>query len=125
LGVHRQSQASPTSGEKPRVKVAGHPDFVKKLERLRDSDRSEDKHLASLIDDAQELLLENPTAGEKIPTDRWPKQYRDLDLPNLFRFKLDRRHRMTYSIIRKNSTIYVWILDALDHTEYNRLFGYN
>ena len=125
MGIRGQPQASPTSRRKPRIEIKGHPDFAEHLKRLRSSNHGEDKQLVTLIDGAIELLLENPSAGEKIPRDRWPAKYGDLGLPCLFRYELGHRHRITYSLIRKDDILYVWILDALDHTEYNRLFGYD
>ena len=93
---------------------------------MRTSDLSEDKELVALIDHAIETLEERATAGESVPRDRWPESYGGLKLPNLYRYRLDRTHRLTYSIIKlgKNPP-FVWIIDAMDHTRYNRIFGYD
>jgi len=124
LGVRRQPEASPPPQRKPRFEVKGHPEFYKYLEKLRNSKRSEDQQLARQIDDAIAILEERPTAGEAIPRDRWPDKYRSL--PSLFRYRLSRIHRMIYSIIKPGAEpVCVLIIEAMDHTEYNRVFGYN
>lgn len=126
MGVRRQSEASPASGGKPRYQIRGHPDFDRYLKKLRASNRSEDNNLVKLIDQAMAVLEERVTSGESVPRDRWPLAYTDLKLPNLYRYRLDRIHRMLYSIIKLgNDPTFVWIIEAMDHTEYNRIFGYD
>jgi mRNA-degrading endonuclease RelE of RelBE toxin-antitoxin system len=126
LGVRRQSEAAPASSGKPRYQIRGHPDFDKYLKQLRQSNRSEDKRLVELIDSAMVTLEERPTAGESVPRDRWPRAYADLELPNLYRYRLDRIHRMLYSIVKVGSSpIFVLIIETMDHTKYNQIFGYD
>jgi hypothetical protein len=99
---------------------------VKYLKQLRASSRSEDKELVTLIDRAINVLENKTTAGDSVPRDRWPKSYAQLKLPNLYRYRLDRIHRMVYSIIKLgNEPPFVWIIEAMDHTQYNRIFGYD
>jgi hypothetical protein len=88
LGVRRQSEAAPASGGKPYYQIRGHPGFDKYLKQLRQSNRSDDKRLVELIDNAMATLEERPTAGESVPRDRWPRAYADLELPNLYRYRL-------------------------------------
>jgi hypothetical protein len=79
------------------------------------------------IEEAESLLQENPKAGEAVPRDRWPREYRREypDLPNLHRYRLDDTHRMTYSIMKTpGSPIFVWIIEAMDHERCDQLFGY-
>ncbi|MGA2626614.1 MAG: hypothetical protein ABSF63_06090 [Candidatus Bathyarchaeia archaeon] len=126
MGVRRQPEATPTPSRKPSYQIRGHPDFVKYLKQLRASSRSEDKELVTLIDRAINVLENKTTAGDSVPRDRWPKSYAQLKLPNLYRYRLDRIHRMVYSIIKLgNEPPFVWIIEAMDHTQYNRIFGYD
>jgi len=126
LGVHGQPETSETPERKPRFKVKGHPEFAKRLKELRDSRRNEDKRLASLIYEAIATLEECLTAGDKVPRDRWPRIDLYRGIPNLFRYKLDRRHRLTYSVIKEGrEPPFAWIIEEMDHTEYNRRFGYD
>jgi len=49
-----------------------------------------------------------------------------LDLPNLYRYRLDRTHRMLYSIVKLgDAPAFVWIIEAMDHARYDRIFGYD
>lgn len=124
MGVRGQPEASPPPQRKPCFEVKGHPEFHKYLEKLRNSKRSEDLQLARQIDDAIAILEERPTAGEAIPRDRWPKRYRDF--PSLFRYRLSRTHRIIYSIIKPGAEpICVLIIEAMDHVQYSRIFGYD
>ncbi len=79
-----------------------------------------------MIDDAIAILQQRPAAGEAVQRDRWPDFYRELELPNLFRYRVDRTHRMTYSIVKpRNDPAFVWIIEVMDHKQYNKRFGYH
>jgi len=127
LGVHGQPEAPSTPQRKPRFEIRGHPKFAAYLEQLRSSSRNEDRELLQRIEQTESLLQENPKAGEAVPRDRWPNEYRREcpDLPNLHRYRLDDTHRMTYSIMKTpDLPVFVWIIEAMDHDRYNQLFGY-
>lgn len=63
---------------------------------------------------------------EAVSRDRWPRTYADLDLPNFYRYRLDRTHRMLYSIVKLgDAPAFVWIIEAMDHARYDRIFGYD
>ena len=126
MGVRRQPQATPTPSGKPRYQIRAHPDFDKYLKQLRASTRFEDEELVTLIDNARNVLEDRATAGDSVPRDLWPRSYAQLKLPNLYRYRLDRIHRMLYAIIKLgNDPPFVWIIEAMDHTQYNRIFGYD
>jgi hypothetical protein len=126
LGVRRQSETNPTSDAKSRYEIRAHPDLAKYLEQLKASTRFEDRELVRLIDDARKVLEDRATAGDSVPRDRWPKSYAQLKLPNLYRYRLDRNHRILYAIIKLgNDPPFVWIIEAMNHTQYNRIFGYD
>ncbi len=79
-----------------------------------------------MIDAAIFVLEERATAGESVPRNLWPKKYAELKLPSLFRFRVNKQHRMLYSIMKIGSSpAFVWIIEVMDHTHYNRLFGYD
>ena len=126
MGVRRQPEATPAPSGKPHYQIRGHPDFEKYLRRLRTSTHIEDKELVTLIDRAINVLENRATAGDSVPRDRWPKSYAQLKLPNLYRYRLDRIHRMLYAIIKLGTDPpFVWIIQTMDHTQYNRTFGYD
>lgn len=129
MGIHGQPEVSQTTGGKPRHTVRGHPKFFEYLERLKKSKVHEEREIARHIADAIDVLEENLTAGDDIPYDRWPKLYRgyarDLGLNNLRHFVIDGGRRMIYSIKKiGDDPAFAWILDEMDHKEYEKLFGY-
>jgi hypothetical protein len=86
------------------------------------------KYLLTLIEDSIELLSQGRTLGNSVPRDRWPKKYLHFPepIPCLFRVELDTNYRMTYSLIKKpNEPLFAWIIEVMDHNEYNKRFGYN
>ncbi len=78
------------------------------------------------IDAILEALAENPLLGERIRFELVPKslkkRYPDLD--NLLRVEVNKRWRLLYTLVGwpQNKTVYV--LMAMPHKEYDRLFGY-
>lgn len=125
LGVRRQPEASSTPSGKPHYQILGHPDFYEYLKQLRASNRSEEQELVRLIDKAIEVLQERATAGESIPRDRWPRTGKYEGIPNLYRYRLNRIQRLTYFIAKRGNHFVVNIIEAMDHTRYNRIFGYD
>lgn len=70
-------------------------------------------------------LKEAPDSGEPIQRNVWPRDYRDLDLDNLFRYEVDGSRRATYTIRRRGSNIDVQIIEFFaTHKEYERRFHY-
>ena len=71
-------------------------------------------------------LKQDPTAGNKIVKRLWPEQYkRKYQINNLFRYPLADGWRLTYTMVGDENVITSIILDALDHTAYDKLFGYH
>ena len=95
---------------------------------MRSSKRKEDVDLLKRIEEAMSLLQQNPKAGEGVTRDRWPKEYRREfpELPNFPRYRLDDSHRMLYSIMKtRDLPLFVWIIEAMDYSRYQQLFGYD
>lgn len=71
-------------------------------------------------------LKQNATKGEKVQKQLWPKRYvRKYGINNLYRYRLGAGYRLTYTIVDKDNIITSVLLDILNHTEYNKLFGYH
>jgi hypothetical protein len=90
----------------------------------------EEREIARHIADAIDVLEENLAAGDIIPRDRWPEEYRrrarDLDLNNLRHYVIDGGRRMIYSLVKiGGAPVFAWILDEMSHKEYEQLFGYD
>ncbi len=78
------------------------------------------------LDAILEVLSENPKMGELIEFKRIPKvlkkKYPDLD--NLLRVKVNKDWRLLYTLRGFPNNKSVWVIDAMSHKEYDKLFGY-
>jgi len=104
-----------------RIPVNGTPEFGEFFQSL-----SKTEQLFKELDAILEVLTENPKLGELIRFELIPKsikkKYPDLD--NLLRVKVNKNWRLLYTLVGwpQNKTVY--ILMAIPHKEYDRLFGY-
>lgn len=67
------------------------------------------------------FIKANPFYGDNIPKKQIPKSY---NVQNLWRVELTNYWRMLYTIKGDQIEIICFILDILDHKEYNKKFGY-
>ena len=75
---------------------------------------------------AIDVLKKDPRAGDQVEKRLWPKKYiQKYRINNLFRYGLPDGWRLTYTIVADERETVSTILDALDHTGYDRLFGYH
>ncbi len=101
--------------------VEGSSDFLKSYESL-----GSESQLKRSIDLAIDELKLDPTKGDRIKRDLWPRKYiQKYEINNLFRYPLSNGYRLLYTIVGRSDDIVSVILDALDHTGYDRWFGYN
>ena len=78
-----------------------------------------------MIDVMTDNLLVNCRAGNQIPRDRIPDYYiNKYGVNNLYRYRFPGGFRGIYTILRPPDEINGWILDLLDHDEYDKRFGY-
>ena len=78
------------------------------------------------VDNAIDTLKRNPLSGEKIQKQLWPEKYvKRHQVNNLFRYRLAGGYRLIYTIVAKSNNTTSVILDALDHGEYDNVFGYD
>ena len=74
-----------------------------------------------------ELIKINMHFGDPIAKNLIPKDYKErYGITNLFRVELPQFWRMLYSLIDGESKIEIiaFILDIIDHKDYNKKFGY-
>lgn len=103
-----------------KILVRGAPEFMKIFDSL---DKKGDRYKE--IDSALELLKRDYTVGDKIAKNRWPEIYiKKYGINTLFRFKLSQGWRMIYTISGTKEEKICTILEALDHTQYEKRFGY-
>lgn len=70
-------------------------------------------------------LLQDLRIGSKIPHDRWPSDYRNLKMTNLWVYRLDIESRLVYSILSDTNGFIGLMIEAFrTHKEYEKRFGY-
>ena len=74
-----------------------------------------------------ELIKANPHYGDPISKKLIPKEYIEkYEIRNLFRVELSNYWRMLYTLTDGESVIEIiaFVLDIIDHKEYDKKFGY-
>ena len=82
---------------------------------------SEEITLFNSIKQKIEFIKANPFYGNNIKKALIPKEY---DVKNLWRLELSQFWRMLYTIKGDKIEIICFILDILNHKDYNKKFGY-
>ncbi|MBU0757894.1 MAG: hypothetical protein KKF44_07520 [Nanoarchaeota archaeon] len=86
-----------------------------------------DNSILNAINKKVELIKVNIHYGNPISKDRIPGEYIvNYNVKNLFRVELPNYWRMLYSLTNDDSEIHIiaFVLDIIDHKEYNKKFGY-
>src|SRR3989338_2089573 len=91
-------------------------------EQIKDGKENSDEiRLLKSIKQKIDLIKANPFYGDNIPKKLIPKEY---NVQNLWRIELSNFWRMLYTIKGDQVEIICFILDIVDHKDYNRKFGY-
>lgn len=81
--------------------------------------------LLSAINRMFDVIVANPFYGENAKKDLIPKEYRQkYDADNLFIVDLPDYWRMIYTLESDEIEIIAFVLDIIDHNEYNKKFGF-
>lgn len=105
---------------KEKISVRGAPDLMKFFNSL-----DKQSIIYKEINEALDLLKKDYGRGEKIRRDRWPKKYiREHQIHTLFRYKLRSGWRLVYTVYGTRYEKVCTILEAFDHKEYEKRFGY-
>ena len=86
-----------------------------------------ERSILNAIDKKKELIKANPHYGEPIAKDRIPEEYkRKYGVTNLFWVELSNFWRMLYTLTNDETEIEIiaFVLDIIDHKDYNKKFGY-
>jgi mRNA-degrading endonuclease RelE of RelBE toxin-antitoxin system len=86
-----------------------------------------DSSILNAINKKVELIKSNIHYGEPIAKKLVPKEYKiKYEVTNLFRVELPSFWRMLYTLTDGDSEIEIiaFVLDILDHKDYNKKFGY-
>lgn len=74
-----------------------------------------------------ELIKANPHYGDSVQKKLIPREYvSKYGVNNLFRVELPRYWRMLYTLAEGESKVEIiaFVLDVIDHREYDKKFGY-
>ena len=86
---------------------------------------SKDITLLDAINRIFDILISNPFYGENAKKDLIPKEYRQkYDASNLFIADLPDYWRMIYTLESDEIEIIAFVLDIIDHDEYNKKFKF-
>ena len=91
---------------------------------LRNRTDKEAQTLLNSINRVTEILKSNPQYGNPIPKRLIPNSLIKEGIQNLYRVELSNFWRMLYTIEGTQVEILVFILNIINHKEYNKLFGY-
>lgn len=88
-------------------------------------ENTEEMQLLRSINQKKEFIKQNPFYGDNIKKSQIPKKYViKHNATNLWRVELINYWRMLYTIKGDQIEIICFILDLVDHKEYNQIFGY-
>ncbi|MDD3159583.1 MAG: hypothetical protein PHQ98_01280 [Candidatus ainarchaeum sp.] len=104
-----------------------------KIEKEKGISSSIHQTLLKSIESKFELLKTNYDYGIQIPKKNFPKKYIELfNITNLWKIDLPNYWRMIYTLNQQQRdqteieiiTIYLDVLDIIDHNKYNKIFRY-
>jgi len=86
----------------------------------------EGDYLWKIVNSGLDVLKGNMFAGQRIEIKKFPKYYvQKYVVNNLYKFNLDSRTRLIYTLVADESGVAVVILEVLDHKKYEERFGYS
>lgn len=85
-------------------------------------ENTEEMQLLRSINQKKELIRANPFYGQNIEKKKIPKMH--YRVSNLWRVELTGFWRMLYTIKGDEVQIICFILDIINHKDYNKAFGY-
>lgn len=85
-------------------------------------DNTSEMQLLRSIEQKKDLIKANPFYGDSIEKKKIPK-FR-YNVQNLWRVELTGYWRMLYTIKGDEIQIICFVLDIIDHKEYDKIFGY-
>ena len=72
----------------------------------------------------RKLGVADPASGIHIPRLLMPKKYAPYALANLWKLNLPNGWRLLYTVRTVPGNITIFVLDVVNHREYERIFGY-
>lgn len=109
-------------GKEVRVKLKGQAQ-----DAYLELKKREDKEAQTLLHSIQrviDVLKQNPQFGDPIRKQMIPQKFSDFGIQNLYRVELSNYWRMLYTLEGTQIEIFCFVLNIMDHKEYDKLFGY-
>jgi len=111
------------------VRITLSPEAKKVFEYLnKNSNNSKiEKSILNAVKQKSDLIRVNPHYGDPIKKSLIPKEYIvKYNISNLFRIELPNYWRMLYTLTEGETTIEIisFVLDIINHKEYNKKFRY-
>lgn len=113
--------------KKIRLILSPEAEEVYKYLNEQSSTSKTEKTILNAINKKVELIKTNPHYGNPISRKLIPQEYIDrYDVKNLFRVELPNFWRMLYTLTDGDSEIEIiaFVLDLVDHSNYDKKFGY-
>jgi len=83
-------------------------------------------YLLKIVNSGLDVLKGNMFAGERIERRKFSRYYvQKYGVNNLYKFNLDSRTRLVYTLVADESGVAVVVLEILDHKKYEERFGYS
>jgi Txe/YoeB family toxin of Txe-Axe toxin-antitoxin module len=94
-------------------------------EKLKGINRSFHQTLLRSINRVSDELKQNPFAGDQVKKRQIPGKYPlKYDVDNVWRIELADRWRLVYTITGSQVEIITFVMDIIDHHDYDKIFGY-
>jgi len=85
----------------------------------------EGSYLLKIVNSGLDVLKGNMFAGARIERDKFPRYYvQKYGVNNLYKFNLNSRMRLIYTLVADESGVAVVVLEIMDHKKYEERFGY-
>ena len=91
---------------------------------LKKRNDKEAQTILNSINRVKTILKNNPQFGDPISKKLIPKTLKEKYIQNLYRVELSNYWRLLYTIEGNKIEIFLFILNIVNHKDYNKLFGY-
>jgi len=95
------------------------------IQSAHGKENSQEMQLLKSIKQKVEFIKKNPFYGDNIKKELIPKEYIQMyHTTNLFRAELSQFWRMIYTVKGDTVEIICFVLDIMNHPDYDKKFGY-
>ena len=92
--------------------------------KLKERGDKEARMLLDSFERVKSILVDNPQFGNPVSRNLIPEEYRKMGVGNIYRVPLSNYWRALYTIEGDRVEIFVFVLEIVDHKDYNGIMGY-